>query len=197
MKKVKWLMVVMIVLSLTSISYGQSFTWTDTTSGEIGNVYTLDLFFDAGVGSAIFQANTINDPDWYIDYFGLKLDQNVAGVTSNLGAPTADWALYDNYLNTWNYVATSFAPTTLSDVAKGAQLNGDTYFWTFDFTLANNLSLTPSLHVGYFDGFAGGSQNIRFTQMSQKPDQVPEPATLFLLGVGLVGMAGVKRQFKK
>lgn len=195
MKKIKWITVMIAVLAFTGVCYGASFTWTDTTSGEVGNVYTLDLSESGGVYSATFKAFTINDPVWYIDFIGIKLDENVAGVT--ISGPPAPWAAYDNYLNTWNYYAVWFSPTTLAQVDDGLQLNGTTYTGTFSFTLASALSQEPSLHIGYFDGFAGQSGNIRFTQMSQKPDRVPEPTTLLLLGLGLVGLAGISRRLKK
>ena len=49
---------------------------------------------------------------------------------------------------------------------------------------------------GFWEG-EGVSGSISHISMHGTSTSVPEPGTMFLLGTGLVGLAGLRRRFKK
>ncbi len=210
-------LLLLLCLAAPNICLGDSFVWTDTTSGVPGTVYTLIVTPTGPLSySASLTAQTIalcpTCWPYYIDWIQIKLDQGRNPDLSNLGAPSTNWRIAakvndgvkpdftatvakvgDIPVDGFSalYVTGILAPATLAGVAQGALLNGTTYNWTFGFAFSSEgfLTDTPSLKVGYYDGFAGRSNNIAFTQMSQKI--LSEPGGLALFGAGLVLAAGL------
>ena len=66
---------------------------------------------------------------------------------------------------------------------------------TIRFTGAFNTLTWRSLSNEYWNGFTVGVQGTAAEILP--PTGVPEPATMLLLGLGLMGLAGVRRKFKK
>lgn len=73
----------------------------------------------------------------------------------------------------------------------------DTFFATNNGT--NVLGATGSLGnaTGATGAASGGQDNFYLVNLSVPPPPVPEPTTMLLLGLGLIGLAGVRRKFKK
>ncbi len=63
-----------------------------------------------------------------------------------------------------------------------------------------NLDVNPEPNPFVFDlagASIGGTGNISLTRIAPGPAPVPEPATILLLGIGLVGLAGIRIRRKK
>ena len=71
-------------------------------------------------------------------------------------------------------------------------------FFEFSFTFSGDGFIYQDLmpfQVAYWDGYAGGSSNVHFGQLSATlGTPVPEPGMVILLGIGLLGLAFYNRK---
>ena len=208
----KALIILAAGLLAPGLCLADSVTITDVTSDVPGTMYTLTITPLGGSSfSATLSAATVNitSDDWYINWIRLQLDGGTQPTVSGFSGPTGDWNALGagdgqvDVLKANNFPQGGrigfftdgiLDPGTIA-ITQGAFLDGSTYSWAWNFTLGGGTSLNPSpaLQVGYFDGFAGGSENYKFTQMSQE-FRVVAPSTLLLLGAGLFGLVWVRKQ---
>ncbi len=163
---------------------------------------------------------------WFIDWIQLHLDGgsnpnasslSVFNLTTDPGmtSPLANWNIADKVDqpavnvqgpspsssftipvngNIAFYVSGILFPA--SNITQGALLNGNSYHWAFDFSLANGTTLnpTPSLQVGYYDGLRNRNGTIAYTRLSQEFQRVSEPGSLAFVGMGLIVAAVLSRR---
>jgi hypothetical protein len=157
--------------------------------------------------------------DWYGGWFAWKFSSNSTATISGLTDPTpGDWSvgkLSDAVLwgggGTQPYLESNFAgfhldslETSTAIPTNGVLLTDDDPGLTsvFAFSLEVSGLIEPTLttgipfKAGLYDGLTTGAENVRFNQLSESA-VTPEPATLLLLGSGLLGLAGFRRKFRK
>ncbi len=190
-------------------------TYTDTTyapsyGGTNPITYTLSFEFDGLENdyNATFTVETTSDVSsdewrfgWVAFKFGPDGDSFTLSSFSSVGT-IDDWDV-GGLPDTVPDEFVGFSSTDLSQSGShgGEWLTEGPVIYSFAFEFAGTgLVFEDSLpfKVGFYDGMAGKSGKAVVNQLS-KSLAVPEPATMVLLGLGLVGIAAFSRKkfFKK
>ncbi|MGC9975519.1 MAG: PEP-CTERM sorting domain-containing protein [Syntrophales bacterium] len=100
-------------------------------------------------------------------------------------------------IDVWDVQTNSEYSPTLSGVTLSSILGIDN---TYNGEAFGNMEVVGAqVTIGHWGGASGGSvdiDSITFTS-SSVTTSVPEPTTMLLLGLGLVGLAGMRRKFKQ
>ncbi|MFZ2446268.1 MAG: PEP-CTERM sorting domain-containing protein [Syntrophobacteraceae bacterium] len=147
-------------------------------------------------GNAVLLNVQLNDPSWKLLELGLNFDETKFSNSSNLKLVNETLSISVNGVKADGYSGLFDIQIPSSGNLGAAGKYSNTITWNggasnldisdFNFTDTGNLLYT-SLHIGNYENgssiWVGGS-----------PRPVAEPATLILLGCGLVGIAGFRKR---
>lgn len=207
-------------------NYTDNGDYAPSFGGDNPITYTLELTetaLNTYAGSFTITTDPVlgfsADPDWYGGWYAFKFSSSSTATISFLTDPTAgDWLVGDTTTQVlWSggstepYLESNFAGFHLDSLESSTAIptngvlltddynSGVPYEYLFTFNLVTEDLFLPTEGIPFKSGlYAGltGSENVQFNQLSETA-AAPEPATMLLLGSGLLGLAGFRRKFRK
>lgn len=165
-------------------------------------LYSED-FTDPGYGKRIIskRQNYGTSPGWILQTYsdGTVRYQGYLGGGINTNIATPSTSLYN-----WYHVVATYDNTTASMYLNGELVDQHEYIGTITTNdspviigQVQNFLWSNEYFDGLIDELRIYDQALTSEEISQLYKPVPEPATIFILGTGLVSLAGLRRKLKK
>jgi hypothetical protein len=175
MKKVLFLAVLMVMFLCSTASALTLWQIDATSTNDNWGDFSV-IFNDSNDDNVIdIGPMNLNPPDSISSFSGVQYDDSTFGLIE------LDRLAYNPGL--------TIAPIEL---LPGIPFPSFVFNWSFTGTI-----LDPSGNIFDPNYTVGTGSSVWTYTASQAQAPVPEPATLLLLGTGLVGLAGARRKFKK